>query len=312
MALAGLTRSFRRTMIFLALWCWGAFACAESLRYCQSPAESTAHEQDRWLQVAAIAKAELERSGATVALVSRSGLALEWLGHRYSHAGVSLQASLNAPWSVRQLYFACDEQRPRLFDQGISGFVMGSRDPSQGFLSIVFLPAQEAAALERTALDNSQALRWLGDTYSANAHTFSDRYQNCNQWLVELLAAAWGAPTTDVQDRVWAQQWLTSQGFEPSVVSLGWPPLLWIAATLPWIHTDDHPATDLALAQFRLSMPASIEAFVHRRYPQAARVELCYSETRVVVRRGWESLDAGCQPEVTDEVIELHSAAISS
>ncbi len=261
------------------------------------------------MQVAAIVKSELERSGTSVALVSRSGLALEWIGHRYSHAGVSLRASLNAPWSVRQLYFACDEQRPRLFDQGISGFVMGSRDPSLGFLSIVFLPEQEALALEQTALDNSQALRWLGDAYSANAHSFSHRYQNCNQWLAELLAAAWGAPLSDDQDRAWAQHWLASQGFEPSVVRLGWPPLLWIATTLPWLHTDDHPETDLAKAQFRLSMPASIEAFVHRRYPQASRVELCYFEDRVVVRRGWESLGANCQPEVTDEVIELQTAA---
>ena len=299
----------RSSAVAVALVCWSTIAFAASLNYCQSPVESSAREQDRWIQVAAIVKSELERSGATVALVSRSGLALEWLGHRYSHAGVSLRASLNAPWSVRQLYFACDEKRPRLFDQGISGFVMGSRDPSLGFLSIVFLPAQEALALERTALNNGQALRWLGDTYSANAHSFSHRYQNCNQWLAELLAAAWGAPLSDAQDRAWAQQWLASQGFEPSVVRLGWPPLLWIAATLPWIHTDDHPETDLAVAQFRLSMPASIEAFVHSLFPHATRVELCYSNTQVVLHRGWNTLDAKCQPGATDEVIELHTAA---
>jgi hypothetical protein len=304
--------SIRRGMVAFALACWGAIAFAGSLRYCQSPVESSALEQDRWMQVSAIVKSELERSGAKVALVSRSGLALEWLGHRYSHAGVSLRASLNGPWSVRQLYFACDEQRPRLFDQGMSGFVMGSRDPSLGFLSIVFLPADQSLALENTALDNGQALRWLGDTYSANAHAFSHRYQNCNQWLAELLAAAWGSPSPDAQGRAWAQQWLASQGFEPSVVRLVWPPLLWIAATLPWIHTDDHPETDLANAQFRLSMPASIETFVHRLYPQSTRIELCYSESRVVVRRGWESLASDCVPDETDEVIGLHFATNSS
>ena len=85
-------------------------------------------------------KAELDQSGAQMALVSRSGLALQRLDQRYSHAGVSLKASDNTPWSVRQLYYACDEQRPRLFDQGMSGFVMGANDPDEGYLSIVLLP----------------------------------------------------------------------------------------------------------------------------------------------------------------------------
>lgn len=302
----------RYLLVALSVLCWCSSALAESLLFCSNPIESSAHDQDRWLQVAAIIKSELDRSDAPVALVARSGSALEWLGHRYSHAGVSLRASRNAAWSVRQLYFACDEQRPRLFDQGMSGFVMGSKDPSLGFLSIVLLPEQEALALERTALDNREALRWLGDTYSANAYAFSQQYQNCNQWLVELLAAAWSAPAPNVLGRAGAQLWLTTHGYEPSVVRLGWQPLMWLATALPWIHTDDHPEADLASAQFRLSMPASIEAFVHRRYPRATRIELCYSRRHVVLRRGWESLAANCQPDVTDEVIELHSATSAS
>jgi hypothetical protein len=303
---------FLRGVAALALVCWGCNAFAESLRYCQRPVEPSAQEQDRLMQVAALVKSELDRSGHSLALVARSGLALDWLGYRYSHAGVSLKASRNAAWSVRQLYYACDEQRPQLFDQGMSGFVMGSRDPSLGFISIVFLPADAALALESTALDNGEALRWLGMEYSANAYAFSQRYQNCNQWLAELLAAAWGEAPTDVDGRAWAQQWLALQDFQPSVVRLAWQPLVWLAAALPWIHTDDHPEADLAFAQFRISMPASIEAFVHMRYPQATRIELCYSEAQVVVHRGWQSLAANCQPEATDEVIELHSAKKSS
>lgn len=303
-----MTHRIRCSLVALTLVCWGAIGSAESVRYCQGPVETSAGEQDRLLQVAAIVKSELDRSGHSLALVSRSGLALDWLGQRYSHAGVSVRESSNTPWSVRQLYYACDEQRPRIFDQGMSGFVLGSRDPALGFVSMVFLPAEPTQALERTALDNSQALRWLGDAYSANAYAFSPRYQNCNQWLAELLAAAWGDQPPDTDVRAWSQQWLATQGYEPSVVRLAWRPLLWLAAAVPWIHTDDHPETDLTLAQFRISLPASIEAFVHARYPQATRIELCYSDTRVIVHRGWQSLAGNCQPDATDEVIELQSA----
>ena len=121
---------------------------------------------------------------------------------------MSLRASSNTPWSVRQLYFACDERRPRLFDQGLAGFVFGTDDPSVGYVSIVWLPRERAAALERAALDNARALRLLAADYSANAYPFSLRYQNCNQWVVELLAPAWGCLDDGEALRTRAQGWL--------------------------------------------------------------------------------------------------------
>jgi len=50
-------------------------------------------------------------------------------------------------WSARQLYYVCDENRPRIYDQDLAGFVMGTDDPSLGYVSIVRLPADAAQAL---------------------------------------------------------------------------------------------------------------------------------------------------------------------
>jgi hypothetical protein len=282
--------------------CW-----AGSLSYCQGQTESTAAVQDRLIQVAGIIKAELDRSGQSLAIVSRSGLALQRLDQRYSHAGVSLKASSNTPWSVRQLYYACDEQRPRIFDQGMTGFVLGAHDTSESYISIVLLPTDAASALERTALNDALALQLLGGTYSANAHAFSQRYQNCNQWLAELLATAWAPPPQSDAFREQAQQWLRAEGYQPSVLKMGWQPLMWVAALLPWLHSDDHPDEDLAQAQFRVSMPQSIEAFVQARLPQATRMELCYTDQRVVLHRGWEPIAPGCEAQSGDEVITLRN-----
>jgi hypothetical protein len=182
-----------RVLACAAAVLWASAAPAAALRYCDRPAEASPAEQDRLLRVGALIKSELERSGRRVALIARSGLDLSRFGVRYSHAGVSLQASPNTPWSVRQLYYACDERRPRLFDQGLAGFLLGVDDPALGYISMVLLPEGESAALERAALDNAQALSLLGGSYSANAHPQSLRYQNCNQWLAELLALAQGA-----------------------------------------------------------------------------------------------------------------------
>ena len=306
--------SLRGSCVVGAALVWASLAAgpahASSLNYCDGSTEPGAALQDRLLQVAAIVKAELDQSGQSLALISRSGLALQRLGQRYSHAGISLKASPNTPWSVRQLYFACDEKRPRIFDQGMSGFVLGVNDASEGYVSIVLLPPDAAAPLEHVALDDRHALQLLGTRYSANAYAFSQRYQNCNQWLAEMLASAWGDLAPHDGLRATAQQWLADQSYQPTVFNVGWQPLMWLAARLRWLHSDDHPQSDLDAAQFRVSMPQSIESFVHRRHPEASRIEVCYTPKQVVVRRGWESIADGCVAALGDTVIELPAASV--
>jgi hypothetical protein len=278
-----------------------------SLEYCDARTQLGAEQRDRLLRFAAVVKDELARSGARVALIARSGLDLRRFEQRYSHAGVTLRASAESPWAVRQLYYACDEKTPRLFDQGMSAFLMGADEASTAYVSIVFLPEPEAAALERYALDNRLALALLGPRYSANAYPFSTLYQNCNQWVAELLVASWAAPARgDVPAaREQAQQRLRAEGYAPTLFDLGARPLLWLAAFVPWLHLNDHPAEDLERNRLWVSMPPAIEAFVRARVPGAQRVELCHDGERVVLRRGWESIEEGCRAGPRDEVRPL-------
>lgn len=279
---------------------------SDTSRFCDRPSPLTAQQQDRLLRFAAVVRQELEASGRTVALLSRSGLDLSRFDVRYSHAGVGLQASENGPWSVRQLYYACDESRPRLYDQGLAGFLFGTDDPATGYVSIVLPPPAEAAALERAALDNALALRLLAGRYSANAHPYGLRYQNCNQWVMELLATAWGALDGNAPGaRERAQAWLADQGYAPAPLQVGSQLLMFAAHFIPWVHLDDHPAEDRYALRFHISMPASIEAFVHRRLPGAERIELCHDEHQVVIRRGWQAIGAACEPGPDDRVVAL-------
>jgi hypothetical protein len=290
--------------LVLACAPWAA-SHAASTRFCDQPAALSAAQQDRLFRFAAVIKAALEQSGQSLAIVSRSGLDLSRFGVRYSHAGVSLKAGASTPWSVRQLYFACDEQRPRIYDQGLLGFLLGLDDPAAGYVSIVLLPVPEAAALEQAVLDNHLALQLLGPAYSANAYAYGLRYQNCNQWLVEMLATAWGGSPDGDAPRAQAQQWLRSNGYAPTVFEVGFPPLMWLTAVIPWLHNIDHPADDLAQAHYRVSMPASMEAFVQATVPGATRLEFCHADGRVVLRRGWAPIAEGCLPVETDTVMRL-------
>jgi hypothetical protein len=210
---------------------------------------------------------------------------------------------------VRQLYYACDEGRPRLFDQGLAGFVYGTDDPSRGYLSMLLLPEAAAHALEGAALDAPRGLALVGGAYSANAHAHSTRYQNCNQWLAELLALAWGEGVPP--EREAAQQWLTARGYAPQPVAVGSRALMFAAAFVPWLRSDDHPDEDLQALRFRTSLPASIEAFVRTQWPATQRIELCHDSTRVVVRHGWTPIGDGCVPQPGDRVIALDASVMS-
>jgi hypothetical protein len=108
-----------------------------------------------------------------------------------------------------------------------------------------------------------------------------------------------------VDERERAQAWLRDEGYEATVFDVGWRALMWAGAFIPWVHGDDHPAEDIEQKIYRVSMPASIEAFVKRKAPGAMRLEFCHTESQVVIRRGWEPITEGCQAGAQDTVITL-------
>lgn len=287
----------------------GAAAQAGMPAFCQQSIDIGAAEQDRVLRFAGVVKTELERANARVALISRAGLDLSRFGQLYSHAGIALRDNPRGPWAVRQLYYACDESRPRLFDQGIAGFALGADAPTRGHVSLVFPPEEDAGLLEKAALDKRLALALLGGEYSANAYAYDTRYQNCNGWVAELLASAWGRLDggADAQPalRADAQGWLRAHGYTAGPVRIPSHWMMFAGQFVPLVHLNDHPADDLHALALQVSVPASIEDFVRRRAPQARRVELCHTRERIVVRRGWEPLGAACEPAPGDEVIPL-------
>ncbi|MBG6078384.1 hypothetical protein IWX58_000071 [Rubrivivax gelatinosus] len=272
---------------------------------CDRPATLSAAQQHRLLQLAALIRRELQASDASAALIARSGTDLGRFGIRYSHAALALHDNPLSPWAVRQLYYACDEARPRLFDQGLAGFVSGTDDAERGFVSVLLLPPEDGRAVQAAALDKRRALRLLGAAYSANAYAWATTYQNCNQWVAELLADAWQPLADGPAPRAEAQAWLRAQGYEPTPVAVGSHALVFAAQLVPYVHAGDHPLADLQALTMRVSLPASIEAFVQRRLPGMQRLEFCHAGGRAVVRRGGPPLPADCSAGPGDELVAL-------
>ena len=293
-----------RGLVLAGLLLGAAAAHADAFRVCDEGRPLTVRQQDRELRFAAAVRDRLQASAAPVAVIARAGLDLERFGQRYSHAGLALREPASegsAPWAVRQLYFDCEAGRPRLFDQGLAAFVRGADRPDSGFIAALLLPPDAAQTLERAARDLPTSRSVLHPRYSANAHAWSLLYQNCNQWVIELIARALdaGAASAASDDthmhRQQAQAWLRDAGYEPAVFQLS-PWMLPAAAFVPWLRQDDHPAADLEALQLRITMPASIEAFLMGRWPATQRLEFCQGPTGIVVREGPQALDRTCEP----------------
>ena len=275
-----------------------------SSQLCDRTKPLTADQQDRLLRFSAVVRDQLAAADSGAVLISRSGLDLSRFHIRYSHAAIAWRGE-NGSWSARQLYYACDESRPRIYDQGLAGFVMGIDDASLGHIAIVRLPAEAAQALRLAATDTPRTLHLLAANYSANAYPFSLRYQNCNQWVVELLAVAWAGLADGEDLRGRAQAWLRRAPYTPEPVDIGSHALIFASNFVPLVHLDDHPEEDRFALKLRVSLPSTLEAFAHEQWPASERVELCHDGRQVVVHRGWTPVAEDCRPGDGDRVVSL-------
>jgi len=308
MRFQGWSRSARVGLVLLGLCAASATSSASSVadagaserasggHFCGLDEAPSAAQLDLQLRFTAFIREQLNGSGQDLALIARDGLDLARIGQRYSHAGLALRESPAGAWSVRQLYYACEDGRPRLFDQGLAGFLMGSRQAERGHVSVLLLPAEAARPLAAAALDDARALRFLHPHYSANAYAFGLRYQNCNQWVAELMAAAWG----EAQTRAQAQDWLLRSDYHATLVRPRWRPTLWLATLSPWLHLADHPHEDLAQGQLRVSLPQGLMDWLQSRHPEARRLEFCHRPGLMVMREGGPPLSEDCQAEAGD------------
>ena len=177
-------------------------------------------------------------------------------------------------------------------------------------MSVVFLPKAPAGALRATAVARARFAPLLAAQYSANAYPFSVRYQNCNQWVAELLATAWAppderatAPAPALRGR--AQAWLQQTGYAPRPVTIDSHLTRLAAGFVPLVHLDDHPEQTRLGMVFQTSLPTDIEAWVHAQWPGARRLEFCHDTEQAVVRQGWHAIGEGCKPQPGDRVLRF-------
>ena len=181
----------------------------------------------------------LDQARPEVALVARVGQDLSTYGLRHSHLGFVLKDSASGQWRVVHLLNTCGTADAAIWRQGLANFFL---DDLFSYESLIIIPSVEAQHQLLVRLsDPAQYLALFTPHYNMLAYPFATRYENSNQWALELLTKAY-ADKIDIDDREKSQQWLKLMGDEPTTLDLG--PMTRLGGRMfrANVAFDDHPS----------------------------------------------------------------------
>ena len=268
-----ISRSQRATNTFrLAIVC--AFlailsSAAEAGRSCEERSVGAAGVQNA-LNLAHEALQQLDASGAEVALIARAGQNLSQYGVRYSHFGFVWRDHPEGQWRVTHELNQCGTASSDIFDEGLGNFFL---DDLWKMEAVILIP--NASMQQRLAklFDARGHLALHEAHYNMVAYPFSTKYQNSNQWALEVIAAV-EARDVVVSSREQAQQWLKLAGYQPTELKLGALTRLGARVTKANVAFDDHPGELRWSDRIRTVTVDSVFGFIANRDPSATRIAI--------------------------------------
>lgn len=200
-----------------------------------------------------------------VVIAARGGQDLRRYGLRHSHLAFLLRDE-EGRWRAIHMLNRCRTDSSQLYVEGVANFVgetAGHTDLRVG----VPTPALRDA-LHALLQPPSTVARALHEPrYNAVAYPFRTDFQNSNQWVLEVLAAAMaqtqGDPVPDSREQV--QQWLRGHDYLPSVLHIGLGKRLGARLFAPNATTTDHPASERISGNYSVVTVESVFDFLRVR-----------------------------------------------
>lgn len=260
-----------RPLVFLpsALLALGLLA-ASTAALAQDPAPACtpryppAQTMAAMFDMAAVTGQRLDaQEGVDVAIAARGGQDLSKYGLRHSHLAILLRDD-NRQWQVYHLLNRCQGNTSRLYREGLVN-LLGESSVSSNLR--VGIPTPEVAAALRQLLagDAPTAHALHQPRYSMLAWPGGDDYQNSNQWVLEMLAAAI-AQARDGQHldtRSKTRHWLKDNGFLPSRLHIGLGKRLGARFFVDNVAVTDHPASERISGNYSVVTVESVFNFLH-------------------------------------------------
>jgi hypothetical protein len=202
---------------------------------------------------------ELDGDGAEVAIVARVGQDLSRYGLRYSHLGIAWRDPASGTWTMVEELNQCGTAHSTLYADGFGNFFL---DDMFAYEAKVVIPSAAVQRQLAAALASGTAIRLHEPRYNEIAYPWSTRYQNCNQWVLEVIAAA--RDTQGVASRATAQAWLRTAGYQPSTLHVTPFEQLGAQVFATNIAFDDHPQDRVLAGDIDVVTAESVIDFVTR------------------------------------------------
>lgn len=225
---------------------------------------------EAFVQADRLARRVLERlhdGVAHAAVIARVGADLSRYGLRFSHAAVVSRTGPGKPFRVTHLLNHCGRSTGALYEQGLINFFL---DDPVDFTALLLVPGEVLQQRLQAAVAGPAARALFEPRYNMLAHPRSRRFQNSNQWLLAIIAAA-QAPAGRIDTRGEAHDWLAARGFAPDTISI--PALTRLGARLfkANVRFDDHPAGARIAGRFQVVTVRSVERYLAASEPGLRR-----------------------------------------
>jgi hypothetical protein len=215
---------------------------------------------DKILRLATMVRDNLEKSGASVAYIARAGIDLREFGLTYSHLGLAWRDHPKGRWFTFHLLNPCNTDKSSLADHSLEDFY---KVELFSYDALVAVPSPDVQLRLLKSFFSPLATTLHHPLYSMISYPYSTRYQNSNQWVLEVTATAFG-PENMIQNRYQAQAWLKENGYEPTLAYISRLRRLGAQAVSPHVRFDDHTEEEHKYARYAVVTADSIIKLIER------------------------------------------------
>lgn len=160
----------------------------------------------------------LNNTKAKVGLIARVGQDLSKYNLKYSHVAFVYKNVNDSTWQIYHKLNTCGSDQSSLYIEGLANFFL---DDMVSYDSKIFIPSEMVQEkLYQLLTENTEKIKSLHENhYNMLAYPFSNKYQNSNQWVLEVFVNA--LSNNLINNRYDAQQWLKLNNYQPTTLELG-------------------------------------------------------------------------------------------
>lgn len=184
-------------------------------------------------------KKTLDAQDPKVALIARVGSDVTKYGMHYTHIGFAVKdyPGHKGEWTVVHLLNQCGTDTSSIYAQGLLNFFMD--DLFTMDYQVTLLKPKLQKKLYQS-LTSPLKLTLHNNHYNMLAYPFATKYQNSNQWVLEMITAT----HADIDTRDEVQQTLRETGYTPATIEVNGLNKLGAQLFKNHIKFDDHPKNE--------------------------------------------------------------------